>query len=74
MKQVLLLIFLFPLLISAQTESIKDSDIVNVSVKNGLEDSDLQTLFDFENINHSQFFFNGESIEGKHFVLKIKEF
>ena len=57
MKQLLLLIFLIPILISAQTESIESSDVVNVSLKDGPEDSDLQTLFDFENINYSEFSF-----------------
>ena len=68
MNQFLLLIFLIPILTNAQAKSIEHSDVVNVSIQNGLEDSNLQTLFDFENINYSEFSFQGESIKGKYFV------
>ena len=74
MNQLLLLIFLIPILTNAQAKSIEHSDVVNVSIQNGLEDSNLQTLFDFENINYSEFSFQGESIKGKYFVIRMKEF
>lgn len=74
MNQLLLLIFLIPILTNAQAKSIEHSDVVNASIQNGLEDSNLQTLFDFENINYSEFSFQGESIKGKYFVIRMKEF
>ncbi|GAA4645937.1 hypothetical protein GCM10023115_38970 [Pontixanthobacter gangjinensis] len=48
--------------------------MIDVSIKTGVEDPDMQTLFQFENINQTEFFFKGEAIQGKYFVLKMKEF
>ncbi|PTX44643.1 hypothetical protein C8P64_0625 [Christiangramia gaetbulicola] len=85
MKKVLLLALLMPLLIFAQSNSIETSELsqaqlkadtatISVSIKYGVEDEDLQTLYDFENVNQTEFFFKGEAIQGKYYVLRIKEF
>ncbi|MFD2517711.1 hypothetical protein [Salinimicrobium flavum] len=85
MKKILLFIFLASVLTQAQNNSIDQAELeskplspdtskVDVSIKSGIGNTDLQTLFDFENINQTEFFFDGESIKGKYFVLTMKEF
>lgn len=85
MKKLLLLGLFLPLLNFAQSNSMETSELsqaqvkadtatISVSIKNGVEDEDLQTLFYFENVNQTEFFFKGEAIKGKYFVLRMKEF
>lgn len=85
MKKILLLIFFSSVLAQAQNNSSdipekskkeisSDTSLVDVSTKFGVENPDLQTLFYFENINQTEFFFEGESIKGKYIVLRMKEF
>tara|TARA_R100001369_G_scaffold91749_1_gene133974 strand:- start:3657 stop:4286 length:630 start_codon:yes stop_codon:yes gene_type:complete len=51
-----------------------DESTIEVRINSSLENKDIQTLFDFENINQSEFNFSGESINGKFFVVRMKEF
>ncbi len=51
-----------------------DESAIEVRIYNSLENEDLQTLFDFENINQSEFSFSGEFIKGKFYVVRVKEF
>ena len=51
-----------------------DESIIEVRIDNSLESEEMQTLFEFENINHSEFSFKGESIKGKFYVVRMKEF
>lgn len=88
MKNILFIIFLGTATLVAQnTNDIKtennvieklsipaDKSIIEVRLNNTLENEDLQTLFDFENISQSEFEFKGESIEGKFYVVRVKEF
>ncbi|MCB7482129.1 hypothetical protein [Christiangramia sediminis] len=85
MKKITLFILLISFFSNAQNLSIENSEITNktvvpdtsivdVTIKNGVENPDLQTLFQFENINQTEFTFKGNSITGKYFVIKVKEF
>lgn len=51
-----------------------EKEMIDVSVKVGVDDEDLQTFYYFEDINHSEFFFKGESLKGKYYRLRMKEF
>ena len=51
-----------------------DESIIEVRIDNSLESEEMQTLFEFENINQSEFSFKGESIKGKFYVIRMKEF
>ncbi|MUP44694.1 hypothetical protein E0K83_02915 [Gramella sp. BOM4] len=51
-----------------------DESIIEVRLDNSIEDEDTQTLFEFENINQSEFNFKGESLKGKYYVVRMKEF
>jgi len=82
MRKISLLIFFCSAIISAQELPLESSDeainseksIIEVSIKNGVEDQDLQTFFQFENISQTEFSFNGDAIKGKFFIVKVKEF
>ena len=85
MRIFFLLVLLIPMLNFAQSNSLETSEFpkaelkvdtatVSVSIKNGVENEDLQTLFDFENVNLTEFFFKGRAMKGKYFVLRMKEF
>jgi hypothetical protein len=51
-----------------------EESIIEVRIDNSIGDPDLETLFQFENINQSEFSFSGESIKGKFYVVKVKEY
>lgn len=54
--------------------STKDESTIEVRINSSLENEDLRTLFEFENIDQSEFNFSGESIKGKFYVVRVKEF
>ncbi len=61
----------------SQTDKLSiptEESTIEVKINNRLENEDLQTLFDFENINQSEFTFTGESIKDKFYVVRVKEF
>ena len=87
MRKILLIIYLFGATTFAQNQNIEnnaktdknlslsiDESIIDVRIDNSLESAEMQTLFDFENINQSEFIFKGESINGKFYVVRMKEF
>ncbi len=89
MKRILFIIYLSGVTIFAQnsqenipidkSQSDKlaiptDESTIEVRINNRLENVDMQTLFDFENINQTEINFSGESIQGKFYVVKVKEF
>lgn len=85
MKKFLGLIVFVTSILNAQTtqnselNSTKNSDIpkedqIKIELEMGVENEDLQTLFDFENIAHSSFKITGPAVENKAFVITLKEF
>lgn len=85
MKKFLFLIALMTSILNAQTSQnlelnskqefdIPKEDQVKIELKLGTKNEDLQTLFDFENIEQSSFKITGPSVENKAFVLTLKEF
>lgn len=54
--------------------STTDESTIEVRINSSLENEDLRTLFEFENIDQSEFNFSGESIKGKFYVVRVKEF
>lgn len=59
---------------SLQKEDIPEKDQIKIELKMGVEDEDLQTFFDFENIAHFSFKITGPALKNKAFVIRIKEF
>ncbi|WP_051201448.1 hypothetical protein [Christiangramia portivictoriae] len=85
MKNVILALLLFPLILQAQTETIENLTIegkqitaetamIDVTLNSGAKTEEMQLLYDFENINKYEFTFDGESIKGRYYVLRMKEF
>ena len=85
MKKLLLSLALLPLLIQAQSGQIENSEVINkqihaetamvdISINTRAETEEMQLLYDFENINKSEFSFDGESIKARYYVLRMKEF
>jgi len=89
MKRILFIIYLSGVTLFAQnaieTNRIDDSQTgklsiptdestIEVRINSSLENEDLRTLFEFENIDQSEFNFSGESIKGKFYVVRVKEF
>jgi len=82
MKKISLFFLFCSAILNAQDLPVSNSEkavnsekpIIEVTIKNGVEDPDLQTFYQFENISQTAFNFNGESIKGKFFVVKVKEF
>lgn len=82
MKKISLFILFCSAIINAQEKPAKNSEkeinseksIIEVTIKNGVEDPDLQTFYQFENISQTAFNFSGKSIQRKFFVVKVKEF
>lgn len=85
MKKLLCLIALMPPILNAQTTQhlelnskqkfeIPKEDQIKIELEMGVQNEDLQTFFDFENISHSSFKITGPAVEDKAFVISIKEF
>ncbi|WP_295179815.1 hypothetical protein [uncultured Christiangramia sp.] len=85
MRKLLLSLALLPMLIQAQSDKIENSEVINKqiqaetamiddSINTRAETEEMQLLYNFENINKSEFSFNGESIKGRYYVLRMKEF
>ncbi|MDR5589077.1 hypothetical protein [Christiangramia sp. SM2212] len=85
MKKLIFLFLVLPLSISAQNSSMEksgnsisqlnaDPSIVDVTFKSGVENQELQTYYQFENIDQTEFFIKGDAIKGKYYVLRMKEF
>lgn len=66
-----------PLISKIKTDKLslpKFESTIDVRINNAPINEDLQILFDFENINKSEFSFSGKSIKGKFYIVKIKEY
>ncbi len=53
--------------LNAQTE-------IKVKSKYGSENVEIQNLYDFENIFVQKFYFKGEKLKGKSYIIKLQEF
>lgn len=87
MRKILFAVYLIGATMFAQNKNVEtnhqadknlalpaDESIIEVRIDNSLESEEMQTLFEFENINQSEFSFKGESIKGKFYVIRMKEF
>ena len=87
MRKILFAVYLIGATMFAQNKNIEtnhqadknlalpaDESIIEVRIDNSLESEEMQTLFEFENINQSEFSFKGELIKGKFYVIRMKEF
>ena len=86
MRKILFAVYLIGATMFAQNKNVEtnhqadknlalpaDESIIEVRIDNSLESEEMQTLFEFENINQSEFSFKGESIKGKFYVVRMKE-
>lgn len=54
--------------------TIPKENQIKIEIKMGVENEDLQTYFDFNNIMQSKFKISGATVKNKAFVIKLKEF
>ena len=85
MRKLFSLFVLFTSFINAQTlqnvdlnssreKDIPENDQIKIELKMGVQNEDLRTFFDFENISQSLFKISGPTVKNKAFVITLKEF
>lgn len=67
MKKILLLLLFFG-------HHIYGQDLVQMTIKHGVENQELKEILQFQNISYSKLKFEGEAIKNKYYILRLKEF